>query len=356
MSTPLPGLHLQSPGVPGLTLLDAMANAAEDATSAGAVFAFASERGVRATLGDDGPFAKIAELELVVGLDAITDERALDAITALTQDRGGFRARALVNPDARLFHPKLSWFRSPTTTTLLIGSGNLTPGGLVGNHEAFAAVLLTGPPAEAAVDQITDWLTVLDSALYPLDHPEVRKAAKANSGAERSIRKRMPPDDEEPPPEDGDAADVLIFEVSKNTEDGRTQLDVGRPAWRNFFGGVEGLRKQVLVQPVAADGSVGEIEPPRGLGNTKSTNFRLEVGARRDMTHPAPGTRPRPIGVFRRMSDGVYRYLLLWPGEPGHTELSAYLDELNPSPGRNMRRPVVTLAKLRAAWPDCPIL
>jgi hypothetical protein len=357
MSTPLPGLHLQTPSVPGVTLLDAMALAAEGATSAGGVFAFATERGARAVLGDGGPFAAVGEVELVVGLDAITDVRAIDAITELTTDRPGVRARALLNPEARLFHPKLSWFRTPTTTALFVGSGNLTPGGLVGNHEAFFAAVLTGTDADAAIAQITSWLEALEPALRPLDDAEVRKAAKANSGAERSLRKKMPTEDEEEPESvDSGAEDVLIFEVSKNTEDGRTQLDVGRPAWRDFFGGVEGLRKQVLVQPVGLDGSVGKLEPPRGLGNTKSTNFRVEVGARRNMAHPPAGQRPRPIGVFRRMADGAYRYVLVWPGESGHAALTTYLDSVESPPGRTMRRPITTVATLRSAWPGCPLL
>jgi hypothetical protein len=149
----LVSLHLQDPAQAGKTLLDAIAHAGDHAERGGGIFAFASARGVAMLLDDPvlGQLTKTGEFELVVGTDAVTDERALAALQdRMTASHPGLRARVLVHDLPILFHPKLCWFVRGERLTLLVGSGNLTPGGLATNLEAFIVGELDLPEAAEA--------------------------------------------------------------------------------------------------------------------------------------------------------------------------------------------------------------
>jgi YaaC-like Protein len=109
----------------------------------GAAFGFATRDGVQLLFGNR-EFRQFLEatdgFELVVGIDAITNIAALDKISALATQ--GLRARAFWHQrQPLLFHPKVSWFRRVRGMTLVVGSGNLTPGGLRSNWEAFVPQL-----------------------------------------------------------------------------------------------------------------------------------------------------------------------------------------------------------------------
>jgi hypothetical protein len=343
---------LQDPTVPGRTLLDALADVAHGAERGGAIFAFASAKGI-ATLLDDPvfePFTKTAGFELIVGMDAITDERALAVLSDRLQVRPGLSVRVLVHDLPALFHPKLAWFATGDCVTLVVGSGNLTPGGLLNNVEAFTVVTLAGDSGREAERQIAEWLGRWDKYLYAPDASEALARAKQNSGAERSFKKPMSSEDEEPPAvQTGteDVPEVLLLEIPRNAPR-RTQLDVGQAQFQDFFGGEAGKQKRILIQHVAEAGTLDELEPPRALFRTKSDNYRFEAAAGRGVEYPVEG---RPIGVFVRMPDGVFRYRLLWPGDAGHREVEAFLTATAGAFVRSMRRETVATSDLLAAWP-----
>lgn len=351
--------HIQDPSGAGLTMLDAVAEAADGAVRGGGVFAFASRKGVDALLGDPAieTLTSEGEFDLVVGIDAITDVRAIDALASWSGRRSGLACRVLVHGLPILFHPKFCWFVHDERLALLAGSGNLTPGGLVGNLEAFAVTSHEGKAATATEVGIRAWLERWSPKLLALDDPEVQRRAKDNSGAERSLRKRMPPEEEEEEPptvpvDPGNEADALVLEIPRNAP-GRAQLDVGIKYFREFFGAKPGIVKRIRIQHVDADGSLGDIEPPRSLIWTKSRNFRFEAAAGHGKDYPEEG---RVLAAFVRMPDGLFRYRLLWPGSAGHAELDALLTRLAGPAGRLMRRERMTLSELRAAWPDSPLL
>jgi hypothetical protein len=346
------GLHLQDPTKAGRTLLDALVDAGDRAERGGGIFAFASARGVAMLLDDPvlGKLTRTGEFELVVGTDAITDERALAALQdRMTTSHPGLRARVLVHDLSILFHPKLCWFARGEQLTLLVGSGNLTPGGLATNLEAFTVAELDVPEAAEAEAQIAEWLQRWNTKLLPPNAPQSLARAQQNSGAERSLRTPMPSEDEESePPHVDDAGDVLVAEIPRNAS-GRTQVDIGQAHFTDFFGGEPRREKRILVQHVGAGGIVDDLEPPRALFRTQSDNYRFEAGAGRGREYPRQG---RPIGVFVHSPDGIFRYRLLWPGEPAHAEVEAFLTAEKGPAGAAMRRVPTKLAHLRSAWPD----
>lgn len=346
-------LHLQDPSVAGRSLLDLLVEAADGAERGGAVFAFASERGVNMLLGDKtvSAFLKAGAFKLVVGVDSITNQDALAALRKLAKRRPTLEARALVHDLPTLFHPKLAWFVRGTTLTVIVGSGNLTPGGLTNNFEASSVVTYEGASATAVETEIDGWLTRWDPWLLQVDDPVAIDRAKQNSGSERSVRKPMPPEPEEQGtvPPAPPTADALVAEITRNAPN-RTQVDIGRTHFMTFFGGQPGRKKRIRLQHVDPDGTLAELERPRALIETKSDNFRFEAGGRGRKAYPSAGGRP--IGAFVRWPDGTFRYHLVWPGEPGHAQLEAFLTAHEGASG--VRRHATTLAALRAAWPGCP--
>jgi hypothetical protein len=349
--------HFQDPSVPGTTLLDALADAAHGAERGGGIFAFASAQGIATFLDDPviEPLTKTMSFELVLGMDAITDTRALAALVDRLPHRPGLNARVLLHELPALFHPKLCWFVRGEAVILVVGSGNLTPGGLTKNLEAFTVAAFEGTAANAAEASITGWLDRWEAQLVAPDAPEAEARAKKNSGSERSLKRPMAAEDEESPtefvPVDDESA-VLVLEIPRNAPR-RTQLDVGEAQFRDFFGGVIGSQKRIVIQHVKDDGTPEEVEPPRALFRTQSVNYRFEAAAGRGIDYPAQG---RPIAVFVRRPDGVFRYRLLWPGAAGHTEVEAFLTSRAGPAGPNMRREPATMAELRAAWPNTPLL
>lgn len=350
-------LQLQDSTAGGGKLLDALSLAAKTAKSGGGIFAFASVGGIKMFLADKylRRLARKGGFELIVGVDAITNEKALEKLADAAGELGKFSPSVLLHDTPNLMHSKLCWFDDGTTFTLVVGSGNLTPGGLLTHYEAFVCATLKGAEAKRARAEIDAFLTRWRHRLLPPDDADAIARAKKNTGSDRSLLKAMKPAPELPTEKLAvkAEAEVLVAEISKNVDE-RTQMDVGIDVFTGFFGSrPEG--GHILIQPVDDSGTPGEVEPPRAIFPTKSHNYRFEAQAGAGRKYPAPG-KGRPFGVFVRLPDGVYRYRLIWPGEIGHGEVDALLTEqLGPAKAR-MRRETVSLAELAAAWPGCPLL
>lgn len=353
-------LHFQDPAAGGETLLDAIAAAATGAEQGGGIFAFASVRGIEMLLSDKAVRKVVRKggFDLVVGIDSITNAKALETLAERARQSAKLTPRVLMHETSALFHPKLCWFGDDSELTLVVGSGNLTAGGLMANFEAFVVSSLTGRSAASAKAAIDSWLELWRARLVPPDQPEAIERAGKNTGSERSLLKPMKPAPEfpqDPVPPTADAT-VLVAEISKNV-DRRTQLDIGIEQFTGFFGAKPKGEGHILIQHVDAKGELEEVETPRRVFPTKSRNYRFEARAGAGREYPAPGAG-RPFGVFVRMPDGIFRYRLLWPGEEGYAEIDAFLGaRLGPAPKkRPMRRETATVAALAAAWPGSPLL
>lgn len=352
-------LHLQDQSVDGRKLIEALSEAARGARAGGGIFAFASTGGIDMLLRDKSlrRLAKDRGFDLVVVVDAITDERALERLTAATEELPKLHARVLVHETAYLLHPKLCWFTDGSKVRLVVGSGNLTPGGLRTNYEGFLTLELDKAEAKAALTEIDDFLRRWDHRLLPCDDPAAVARAKQNKfrGGSGS-RMKPPPAGElrkaaELPDSD---AEVLIVEVSKNV-DKRTQLDIGIDVFLGFFGASpDGGR--ILIQSVDSKGATGIIET-RAIFPTKSRNYRFEAGAGAGRPYPKLGGG-RPFGVFVRMPNDVFRYCLIWPDDSGHAEIDAVLTRYRGAAKkqRPMRRITTSLGELDEAWPGCQLL
>lgn len=342
------------------TLLQALTDAAIDSTSGGAVFAWATVPGLNALFGnpDFESFVKRRQFSLIVGTDSITDTRAIERLVTLQETYPLLEVHALVNDEQSLFHPKLAWFVDGGAMTLILGSGNLTRGGLLGNWEAFT---VTQHPTEDLPEfqlSIDDWLEDIDPGLLPLSDPRVLHRVAGNSGDERSVKRPAPRPEPVTVLENKDYTGWLVAELNKgrNTAAGATgfsQASFDTETFKKFFD-YAGGEVDVVLWPVHVDGSLGALESRKGRYKTASVNYYFELGAAHGLPYPAVS---RPIATFGRLAAGGYTYRVVLPGQPGHEELETWLAANAPAARPTfMRRAVLTTDQLRDAWAANPIL
>ncbi|HWH01667.1 MAG TPA: phospholipase D family protein [Pilimelia sp.] len=350
-ATPAFALRLQDAGAHEATLLETLVTLAGEATGGGAFFAWTNSSGARALLADKSfqRFIRNGRFRLVVGLDSITDEAAVATLAAFERALPHLSVHAFLHQERGLFHPKLAWFETAAGLALVVGSGNLTMGGLGGNWEAYAVVTLAGAEATAVRDQLEQWLTAWSECLLPVDDPRVVDRARQNTGSERSLRR---------PPQGGrDGTEAARPELAALVAEiplqrGRPgQANVNKGNYEDFFGARVGSKRRIVLYHVADDGTLGEVES-RPSVEVRSHNYRFELAAMKGVSYSSDA---RLIGVFMRLAEGSFLYTLLLPGDPHYPPVDGFLAARWRGPARQVRRVRTTVAELRAAWPDSPL-
>jgi hypothetical protein len=326
--------------------------ASKGALDGGGAFAFASQAGVRLLLEDVDfvRFLSKSKFDLIVGVDAITDTKALSAIAECLSQNPKLSARVFLGKIPRVtFHPKLCWFRHKHRGRTLVGSGNLTPGGLRGNCEAFSITDLSKQQLLTWEQKWASWAAFHKSDLLPIDDPRVVKRATENALA--NIARKKP------------QGDILLEEANGRISVGRSRHDSdavlvaeiprGGSRWnqanfnletfRGFFGASPGKTQRIILTHIAADGTAGsqEIRPSVSV---KSNNHRFELEAASGLPYPSKG---RPIGIFVRVATRTFRYRLLMPGDSGHRQALQFLNQHAPQEGTQMRRFVTTVRNVQ---------
>jgi HKD family nuclease len=106
-----------------------------------AAVAFVRRSGTRHLVTRLREFSKTKRAELIVGIDLQgTSKEGLEDLLHATGPGG--RVLVFHNAIAATFHPKIYLFKSDTAAEVLIGSGNLTEGGLFTNYEASVRLRL----------------------------------------------------------------------------------------------------------------------------------------------------------------------------------------------------------------------
>jgi len=106
-----------------------------------AAIAFVKRSGTRHILQPLRDFSDRAEVTLSVGVDLCgTSREGLSDLLEATAPRG--RIYVYRNNGPYTFHPKVYLFKSAQRADIIVGSGNLTGGGLFTNYEASLAVAL----------------------------------------------------------------------------------------------------------------------------------------------------------------------------------------------------------------------
>lgn len=352
-------LRLQSPGGER-DLLQAVIEAADGANTGGGFFAFASAAGARLLLRDP-VFQDLlgrGTFDLLVGLDAITDPEALAEIASVAEQLPGLRAQAFFHERSTLFHPKLCWFRKGRRLRVLVGSGNLTVGGLRTNWEAFLDSTFDGEGRREVEKVIEHWKETHAGLLLPLDAGRVVERARRNkrdrallggrsAGRTEALAEAFGDPGGEPSIE---ILDVLVAEIPKSK--GRwKQANFNKDSYETFFGVQAGEHRRIVLRHVGATGSLGPIESRPGVA-VKSHNYRFELAAASGIAYPRIS---RPIGVFLKTQLGIFLYRLLLPGDASYQRVTAFLDSARPATLTTVRRVRTSADELRAYWPDAPL-
>lgn len=340
-------LKFQVAGATGGYLLEHLLLESMGAQRGGGIFAWANAGGVKSLLEDEAfdEFLLAGNYRLFVGTDSITDPPAVERLIEISTKRPRLEVRAFMSPTSSLFHPKLAWFEHEDHLSLVVGSGNLTMGGLRSNWEAFALLKLTGKDRADALAQIEAFLTSVTDHLLPISDPRVLERAERNSGNERSLR--TPPT---PATQKADVSasvdEVLVAEIPK-AGDRWAQANFDLDNYEGFFGAKVGSQRRISLHHVDSSGQLGEVES-RPSVEVASQNYRFELAAARGLSYPNQGS---PIGVFLRLATGEFLYSLLLPGESGYQEVDALLTSHWHGRAGRKRRVRFTADQVRSAWP-----
>lgn len=345
-------LKFQVAGTPGGYLLEHLLLESIGAIRGGGIFAWVNLAGAKSLFDDDifQEFLKTGEFRLLIGTDTITDTPAIERLIQISTRQPGLTARAFLSPTSSLFHPKLAWFQHDDHVSLIVGSGNLTMGGLRSNWEAFMVEHLTGQAAREVLHEIDSFITDQGPHLAQLNDQRVLDRVKENTGNERNLRK-VPMQ----PPTPGDlqqeVEEVLVADMNR-TQSRLAQANFKVKDYEDFFGAQRGTQRRVSLRLIGTDGSVGDIQS-RPSVEAKSKNYRFELDGLKMAHLESAG---RPIGVFLRLSTGEFLYSLVRPEDPGFEELDAMLTENSTERANHLRRIRITGEEFSDTWPTAPVL
>ena len=355
--------HLQDPTSPDTVyLFEAIIDAARDASSCAGLFAFASRGGVDSLIGDPEiqSFLGRSTMALVVGVDAVTDRAALVRLRELDRQHEGLNVRVFRNPTNSLFHPKVVRFDYPNDCrTLIAGSGNLTPGGLLRNFEAFS-VVRSGPGEllnlsswdRFFTDHATDIRTIDEDALERAARNVMRgRPRRHDVEPERDVAPTAEPAGSDAELSVGRAARFLVARVPR-AGDRWHQVHFNREVIDRFFQVRSGTAQRVYLVECRQDGSFAEQEVRPCVYSPANKNLKIEVSSHHGLPYPEAG---QPIAVYRELQTRSFAYMLLMPGDPGHAVMSALTESLE-SVGRGALRVIADSATIREAWAECPLV
>ena len=319
----------------------------------------------------------------------------------------------------RTFHPKLYVVEGRSRARVIVGSGNLTEGGLETNYElAVETNLDLSATADSAIlDDLRGWfdarwndrlasrrltrslitrliadptVVVVPEAVVP--QPPRQRTAHGTSQAPgvfgppvRGLRQPHQGPRQRPA---SDSSDVVApagarpqsvttptsrrSGQSAPTSSGATAttdlvlvagLPVDRPGQAGFnrhvvesFFGVSRNGDQILAEAVDLTGAAHGMRPRRLVFPSGSNrNHRLEL---RD-----PQGRPRGAGVWpvilvRRLGAGRFRYLYLYPGDRGYAAMRREMQRrggIGSWRRAETKRVSLPLAEVLRSWPGCPL-
>ena len=355
--------HLQDPTSPNTVyLLEAIIEAARDAESCMGLFAFASRAGVDSLIGDPEiqRFLEQSTMALLIGIDAVTNRYALERLQELERQYERLSVQVFRNPTDALFHPKVARFDYPDgRRSMIVGSGNLTPGGLRQNFEAFS---VTRAAAGETLD-VSSWqrfLTDHASDIRAIDEEALERAAR-NVMRGRRRRRDAEPEPGASPAAEPTAPDVelpvgrtdrfLVAQVPR-AGDRWHQVHFNREVIDRFFRVQHGTTQRVYLVECRQNGTFAEQEVRPCVYSDANMNLKIEIASHHGAPYPDNGP---PIAVYRELQARSFAYMLLLPGEPGYDAMSELTENLTPV-GRGIRRVMPDAADLRGVWPECPLV
>jgi HKD family nuclease len=361
-------LQIQDPqNKSSFTLHEALIKACANAKSGGGAFAFVTGDGAKLYLEDKSfsTFLKDGYFNLVIGIDEITNLRALDMLGTLSKTKSNLLVQAFShNLTQSIFHPKFCWFKNKNGGVLVIGSGNLTVSGLRKNWEAFSVIDLSERDIQEVEKTWLEWKENCKEFIKPLSDDGVRQKAKQNiikrrtkilsEVEEEEVIIEISPEDEHPDDFNvwkvQDTDKVLIREIPKGSTRWN-QANFDKDSFENFFGSESWNNSyRILLKQVRDDNNLIEVENRQAV-SVKSHNWRFELGAAAGIEYPE---KSRPIGIFIKVGLRMFLYTLVMPTSAYYSEVDKYLESKWSGNKRNMRTISLEVAELKIKCPNLP--
>lgn len=363
-------LRVQDPtNPPRSPLFDVLVAIADDGTVRylRLFFGFLTGSGMDALLGVPSVAAVLrqSEVDVLVGLDAVTDRSGLERLLALAEENRAFRALVIKNTTGALIHPKMLFAQyNDGRSVAVVGSNNLSFGGLNGNVEAYSIARFD---RGEEVD-LSDWdgflqrwrplITQIDEeALAAAERNEhrldrLRTAASETTPAETEVVVSDGQAHETSTESAADLEEPLLVAQIPKAGDRWPQIHYSAQIIADYFevnaGDPVYLREY--------DSTV--VEEAQVVYSTVNKNYKIELGAagvaQRAGGYPAEG---RPVVLFRRESGALrrHRYAFLMPGDDGHAEMAALAETEFAGPSNQVPRVIVPRNRVLTAWPACPL-
>lgn len=294
---------------------------------------------------------------LLVGVDAVTDRQALECLREREREHDRLSVRVFKNPTSALFHPKIARFSYPDgRRSVIVGSGNLTPGGLQQNFEAFS-VMRTAADESAGVSSWDRFLADQDSYIGGIDAEALELAARNVSKRPRHSRRGPTPG---PTVVEADTDGNVVGEGTgrflvahvPRAGDRWNQVHFNRAVVEDFFQIRSGTHERVYLRECRGESGFGDQEVRPCVYSESNRNLKIEVASHAGEAYPDDGP---PIALFQELQVRSFAYMLLMPGEPGYAELKRLTIDL-PSVGKGLPRVLTRGDRVGSAWPNCPLV
>ena len=358
-------LHIQDPYFSdSYTLHEALIQSCAGSISGQGAYAFATKSGIEILLKDN-EFDSLLErgsFSLIVGIDEITNTASIETLNNIKATRPNLTVYAFDhNNRGSLFHPKLSYFKNTDDTgSLIIGSGNLTLGGLRKNREAFSSLNLSIEELQRIELFWNRWLAQSSNYLKDINDSSVIQKARENLYVRRT---RIVPINEEETNieqpaeiinddvmlhEDGwqfyTDSEILVAEIPRSGDRWK-QANFDIDTFQNFFGAIPGDNSQrILLRNINDDFSLSTIEI-RPSVSVVSQNYRFELDAASGLLYPANG---KPIGVFVKLTTRMFLYHLFMPNHPLYEQITDWLETKWTGRDGRMKRIVTRTSEVTA--------
>lgn len=310
------------------------------------------------------------KVELVIGLDAITTDYALQKLSELNETFDGFESKVFHNDVSDLFHPKISHFEFGNGEHILLaGSGNFTLTGLQTNIEAFT--ITTGSAEEIPTLNVWDnFLAFHNNRIKEIDEEAIEQAKKnrikfirKKKVAEAEVEAEEEAVEEELQEEVEEIVDTpFAARLGENSRVLIAQVPAAGGRWRQihynaavidqFFHAQANSNQRIFLKEVRLNGTLGPDEVRRVVYSSVNKNYKIEVSSRLDSDYPEDG---KPIIVLREVGVRNFLYMLILPEDAPYDALDVFLAN-NPSVGQGVSRVITDSQNLRNIWNDCPLV
>lgn len=323
------------------------------------LFAFASRLGIENLLDDTDVrgFLRRGNTELIVGIDAITDPSALEKLRELENHYQKFSVRVFDKQMKGIFHPKIAYFRKDNgRQVIIVGSGNLTPGGLKNNIEAYSVFILDCGEninlndLDNFLETHADSLKTIDDRLIEKTRQNIIIRRRRRIIEEVEAEEQLEEEIEGLPPMRDNR--VLIAEVPR--AGGRWhQIHFNIDTNKIFFRVKPNSSERAFLFEKISSTQIREEEVRPVVFSNSNRNTRIEFRATRHRYEPYPKTG-RPILVVREIGTRMFHYILLMPNDDGYDKIHNYLQtHKHDSVGRGVIRIITTYNDLMNIWSNC---